>query len=112
MPLMLAVQASIAANTYVISGPSQTKSKSGFAMGQICSFHNLDVVGQDMLCMHPLTLTLHAVVCAHATAYAEIQEMLPNILNQMGPDSLQHLKKIMQQVGTASSIKQQCRHSH
>jgi len=46
------VQASIAANTYVISGPSQTK---------------------------------------------KIQELLPNILNQMGPDSLTHLKKIMQQ---------------
>uniref|UniRef100_A0A7S0WMT2 Nascent polypeptide-associated complex subunit beta n=1 Tax=Chlamydomonas leiostraca TaxID=1034604 RepID=A0A7S0WMT2_9CHLO len=46
------VQASIAANTYVISGASQTK---------------------------------------------KIQELLPGILNQMGPDSLQHLKKIMQQ---------------
>jgi len=46
------VQASIAANTYVISGPSQTK---------------------------------------------KIQELLPGILNQMGPDSLTQLKKIMQQ---------------
>jgi len=46
------VQASIAANTYVISGPSQTK---------------------------------------------KIQELLPGILNQMGADSLTHLKKIMQQ---------------
>mmetsp|Transcript_24343 Transcript_24343/g.43266 ORF Transcript_24343/g.43266 Transcript_24343/m.43266 type:complete len:163 (-) Transcript_24343:233-721(-) len=46
------VQASIAANTYVISGPSQTK---------------------------------------------KIQELLPNILNQMGPDSLNHLRKMMQQ---------------
>lgn len=48
------VQASIAANTYVISGPSQNK---------------------------------------------KIQELLPGILNQMGPDSLTHLKKVMQQLG-------------
>ncbi|KAG2444057.1 hypothetical protein HYH02_009000 [Chlamydomonas schloesseri] len=48
------VQASIAANTYVISGPSTQK---------------------------------------------KIQELLPGILNQMGPDSLVHLKKMMQQLG-------------
>ncbi|KAG1655003.1 hypothetical protein FOA52_008823 [Chlamydomonas sp. UWO 241] len=48
------VQASIAANTYVISGPSQTK---------------------------------------------KLQEMLPGILNQMGPDSLSHLKKMMSNAG-------------
>eukprot|EP00798_Chlamydomonas_sp_ICE-L_P013089 gene13089-3617_t len=47
------VQASIAANTYVISGPSQTK---------------------------------------------KLQELLPGILNQMGPDSLNHLQKMMAQV--------------
>ncbi|KAL6765922.1 NAC domain-containing protein [Haematococcus lacustris] len=47
------VQASIAANTYVISGPSQTK---------------------------------------------KLQDLLPGILNQMGPDSIQHLKKMMQQL--------------
>mmetsp|Transcript_7055 Transcript_7055/g.18953 ORF Transcript_7055/g.18953 Transcript_7055/m.18953 type:complete len:154 (+) Transcript_7055:147-608(+) len=46
------VQASIAANTYVISGPSQTK---------------------------------------------KVQDLLPGILNQMGPDNLQHLKRLMQQ---------------
>ena len=49
-----AVQASIQANTYVISGPSQTK---------------------------------------------KLQELLPGILNQMGPDSLNHLKKMMAQLG-------------
>lgn len=48
------VQASIAANTYVISGPSQNK---------------------------------------------KIQELLPGILNQMGPDSLNSLKKMMAQLG-------------
>lgn len=48
------VQASIAANTYVVSGPSQTK---------------------------------------------KLQELLPGILNQMGPDSLMHLKKMMAQLG-------------
>jgi nascent polypeptide-associated complex subunit beta len=30
-------------------------------------------------------------------AYTELQELLPGILNQMGPDSLQHLKKMMAQ---------------
>jgi hypothetical protein len=30
-----------------------------------------------------------------------VQELLPGILNQMGADSLTHLKKIMQQVGAA-----------
>mmetsp|Transcript_28603 Transcript_28603/g.62940 ORF Transcript_28603/g.62940 Transcript_28603/m.62940 type:complete len:159 (-) Transcript_28603:397-873(-) len=48
------VQASIASNTYVISGPAQTK---------------------------------------------KLQELLPGILNQMGPDSLTHLKKLMAQLG-------------
>ncbi|KAG2497538.1 hypothetical protein HYH03_004285 [Edaphochlamys debaryana] len=53
------VQASIAANTYVISGPSQQK---------------------------------------------KIQELLPGILNQMGPDSLVHLKKMMQQLGVVGGM--------
>jgi len=48
------VQASIAANTYVISGPSQTK---------------------------------------------KLQDLLPGILNQMGPDSLTNLKRMMAQMG-------------
>lgn len=48
------VQASIAANTYVISGPSTNK---------------------------------------------KIQELLPGILNQMGPDSLTQLKKMVSQMG-------------
>merc|ERR1711998_509075 len=46
------VQASIAANTYVVSGPSQTK---------------------------------------------KLQDLLPNILSQLGPDNLASLKKIAQQ---------------
>jgi len=50
------VQASIAANTYVVSGPCQTK---------------------------------------------KLQELLPGILNQMGPDSLVHLKKMMEQLGAS-----------
>lgn len=48
------VQASIAANTYVVSGPSQTKN---------------------------------------------LQDLLPNIINQLGPDNLAHLKKLAQQFG-------------
>merc|ERR1712070_619742 len=46
------VQASIAANTYVVSGPSQTK---------------------------------------------KLQELLPSIINQLGPDNLANLKKIAEQ---------------
>ena len=48
------VQASIAANTYVVSGPSQTK---------------------------------------------KLQDLLPGIINQLGPDNLEHLKKIAAQYG-------------
>jgi hypothetical protein len=50
--LFSAVQASIAANTWVVSGPSQTK---------------------------------------------KLQELLPGIINQLGPDNLVNLKKIAQQ---------------
>merc|ERR1712032_562515 len=46
------VQASIAANTYVVSGPSQTK---------------------------------------------KLQDLLPGIINQLGPDNVANLKKIAQQ---------------
>lgn len=48
------VQASIAANTYVVSGPSQTK---------------------------------------------KLQDLLPGIINQLGPDNLEHLKKLAAQYG-------------
>ena len=46
-----AVQASIAANTWVVSGPSQTK---------------------------------------------KLQDILPSIINQLGPDNLANLKKLAQ----------------
>lgn len=49
---MIAVQASIAANTWVVSGPSQTK---------------------------------------------KLQDILPSIINQLGPDNLANLKKLAQQ---------------
>lgn len=49
---MFAVQASIAANTWVVSGPSQTK---------------------------------------------KLQDILPSIINQLGPDNLANLKKLAQQ---------------
>ena len=48
------VQASIAANTHVVSGPSQTK---------------------------------------------KLQDLLPGIINQLGPDNLEHLKKLAAQYG-------------
>lgn len=49
---MFTVQASIAANTWVVSGPSQTK---------------------------------------------KLQDILPSIINQLGPDNLANLKKLAQQ---------------
>lgn len=30
--------------------------------------------------------------------HAELQDLLPGIINQLGPDNLSHLKKIAQQV--------------
>ena len=33
--------------------------------------------------------------------YAELQDLLPGIINQLGPDNLSHLKKIAQQVSHA-----------
>jgi len=56
------VQASIAANTYVVSGPSQTKSLS------------------------------------------EMQEYLPGLYNQLGPDNLAQLKKLAQQYQAQGGI--------
>jgi len=50
--VIAAVQASIAANTWVVSGPSQTK---------------------------------------------KLQDILPSIINQLGPDNLANLKKLAQQ---------------
>lgn len=81
-----AVQASIAANTYVISGPSQVKSK--------CAHACVRGAPAGTARTRPMP---HAA--PHAAPRAEIQELLPGILNQMGPDNLQHLKRIMQQVG-------------
>ena len=64
------VQASIAANTYVVSGTSQTKS----------TWCQCTVLGHT------------------ATCCTDLQELLPGIINQLGPDNLSHLQKIAQQV--------------
>jgi hypothetical protein len=40
---------------------------------------------------------------------AELQELLPGILNQMGPDSLMHLKKMMAQVRACVHAGAPCR---
>ena len=53
------VQASIAANTYVVSGPSQTK---------------------------------------------KLQDLLPGIINQLGPDNLANLKKIAAQYQAGADV--------
>ena len=41
---------------------------------------------------------MYVCMPASCAVRAEIQELLPGILNQMGPDSLQHLKKMVSQV--------------
>ncbi|WRX23814.1 Nascent polypeptide-associated complex NAC domain - like 3 [Theobroma cacao] len=70
------VQASIAANTWVVSGSPQTKSTPliavfGFVMPDIlpCVFSPL----------------------------AELQDILPGIINQLGPDNLDNLRKLAEQ---------------
>lgn len=45
-----------------------------------------------------LSASQHAALSGVVSCATEIQELLPGILNQMGPDSLNHLKKVMQQV--------------
>ncbi len=72
-----AVQASIAANTYVVSGPSQTKSA--------CA---------PLRARSPPRLIAHA---PHPPSPAELQDMLPGIINQLGPDNLANLKRLAQQ---------------
>ena len=39
-------------------------------------------------------------LCAYGVG-AELQDLLPGIINQLGPDNLSHLKKIAQQVSCA-----------
>ena len=60
---MNTVQASIAANTYVISGPNEAKSE------YILSLRF------DNKC-------------------AELSDLLPGIMNQLGPDNIDHLKQL------------------
>ena len=36
--------------------------------------------------------------------FAELQDLLPGIINQLGPDNLSHLKKIAQQVPFAAHL--------
>ena len=36
--------------------------------------------------------------------FAELQDLLPGIINQLGPDNLSHLKKIAQQVTFAADL--------
>ncbi|KAL9252969.1 Basic transcription factor 3-like protein [Drosera capensis] len=62
------VQASIAANTWVVSGSPQTKS--------------------------PFLLTV-----------SELQDILPGIINQLGPDNLENLRKLAEQFGQQAPTK-------
>ena len=90
------VQASIAANTYVISGPSQTKS--ACPPGRAEPLAQRRTRRPAVLC--PATCVFGAYgspAASPAPLRAELQDMLPGIINQLGPDSLQNLKRIAAQ---------------
>ena len=70
-----AVQASITANTYVVSGTAQTKSTASVLYGRNCDVTALCVI--------------------------ELSDLLPEIITQMGPDSLASLKRMAEQMQVA-----------
>jgi len=76
------VQASISANTYVVNGHNETKSTQ-FASPtfNLFSFHECS-----------LTQPLHFLT--PFTDPSELQDLLPGIINQLGPDNLENLKKL------------------
>lgn len=85
-PPVLKVQASIAANTYVVSGPSQTKSA---WRACACALFTSE--------RGPLTCDV-----ARPAAAAELHEMMPGILNQLGPENMASLKRMTQQFQQAA----------
>lgn len=70
------VQASIGANTYVISGRAENKSKFLLVIGSLLSWSIIH-------CLWHIRID-----------QSGLQELLPGILNQLGPDNLTNLKKI------------------
>ena len=85
-----AVQASIPANTYVVSGPSQTKSK----RRKLVEILPLCFMLRSIIIVIPLFILRNSRVLS---VIAELQELLPSIINQLGPDNLAHLRKIAEQ---------------
>ena len=100
------MQASIAANTYVVSGPAQTKSAPPAV--DDCVHAALSLLkacpAADPLCI--LLARKCADHCEHAgnaprtpfdthPSCAEVSEMMPGIMNQLGPDNMKDLRKMM-----------------
>ena len=53
---------------------------------------------------HVLTFVLmQLIMLSSYVLIAELQDLLPGIINQLGPDNLSHLKKIAQQVSLHTS---------
>jgi hypothetical protein len=99
-----AVQASIAANTYVISGPSQTKSAPPASLSpnlwpRICSalfklkFCKASSPVRRLKtwpAQRDVATVLNMAWCCRRAA---VEEMLPGILPQLGPEGIQELSK-------------------
>ena len=99
------VQASIAANTYVVSGNAETKRTHTHALTHakflIPEFQNSHI---SLLASHFLPIFLssqlflfvvnHFTLSSLIPPLLELQDLLPGIINQLGPDNLEDLKKI------------------
>ena len=78
--LLLPVQASIAANTYVVSGNGEQKS-------EYCAAHCCCCCWLFLPCSS-------AVRCSLPRVSPELQDLLPDIINQLGPDSISSIRKL------------------
>ena len=100
------MQASIAANTYVVSGPAQTKS-APHAVTVTCLPHlcrRSDVRSCKLCVLHTVHVYIYLACCKHAAQLAtdapgnpcaEVSEMMPGIMNQLGPDNMKDIRKMM-----------------
>lgn len=96
------MQASIAANTYVVSGPSQTKSKATSPSQYSCIFGFSATSGQVQAPSRPAPDALDSCPVSSFT-HTELQDLLPGIFNQLGPDNM-NFKKVFEQVSPSSPM--------
>ena len=113
---VVAVQASIAANTYVVSGPSQVKSESCILLSQEHHYLGWTVITTDISCDQAVMSRCHMSVCLlccsgpctcnsknkvynlshismHCLFCVGLQELVPGILNQIGGEGIANLTK-------------------